>query len=148
MFYKRSSGLGNIDKGSDSSLPKKPAPDLKTGGGWSHLISEYLSDLPRQLNSVREILEIPDYAKIAKYAHRIKGTSGTYGLEAISQDAAQLEQSADTHDSGRIVTAINNMTRSVEIESNRQNPQSTSPAKPPSPAANRERTASERAPNG
>ncbi len=140
--------MGNTDKGSDSSPPQGPASDLKTSGNWSHLISEYLSDLPRQLNSIRAILEIPDYAKIKKQAHRIKGTSGTYGLEAISQDAAQLEQSADTHNSGRIVTAINNMTRSVEIESNRLNPQSTSPAKPPSPAASRERTASERAPNG
>lgn len=116
--------MGNTDKGSDSSSSQSPAPDLKTGAGWAHLVSRYLSDLPRQLNSIRAILEIPDYAKIAQYAHRIKGTSGTYGLETISKNAAQLEQSADTHDSGRIVTAINNMTRSVEIESVRLNPQS------------------------
>ncbi len=127
--------MGNTDKGSDSSSPQGPAPDLKTGSNWSHLISEYLGDLPRQLNSIRTILEIPDYAKIKKQAHRIKGTSGTYGLEAISQDAAQLEQSADTHDSGRIVTAINNMTRSVEIETIRLNPQITSPTASPPPAS-------------
>jgi len=109
--------LPNTDKGSDSSPSQGQDPGLKASGGWERLISEYLSDLPRQLNSVREILDIPDYAKIAKYAHRIKGTSGTYGLETISKNAAQLEQSADTHDSGNVARAINNMTRSVEIES-------------------------------
>ena len=116
--------MENTDKGSDSSSPQGPAANLKTSGNWSHLISRYLSDLPRQLNSIRAILEIPDYAKIKQQAHRIKGTSGTYGLEAISQDAAQLEQSADTHDSGNVARAINNMTRSVEIETVRLNPQS------------------------
>jgi len=140
--------LGNTDKGSDSSSPQGPAPDLKTSGNWSHLISRYLSDLPRQLNSVREILEIPDYAKIKKQAHRIKGTSGTYGLDTISQDAAQLEQSADTHDPENVALALSRIIKSVETQSNRQNPQSTPPANPPSPAASRERTASERAPNG
>jgi len=124
MFHKRSSGLGNTDKGSDSSPSQGLDPGLKSRGGWERLVSEYLSDLPRQLNSVREILEIPDYAKIAKQAHRIKGTSGTYGLETISKNAAQLEQSADTHDSGNVARAINNMTRSVEIESIRLKAQS------------------------
>lgn len=116
--------MGNTDKTTDSSPPQGPAPNLKTGGNWTHLVSEYLSDLPRQLNSIRAILEIPDYARIKQQAHRIKGTSGTYGLETISKNAAQLEQSADTHDSGNVARAINNMTRSVEIESVRLNPQS------------------------
>lgn len=140
--------MGNTDKGSDSSPSQGLDPGLKSRGGWEHLISEYLSDLPRQLNSIRTILEIPDYAKIKKQAHRIKGTSGTYGLDTISQDAAQLEQSAEAHNRENVTLALSRIIKSVKTQSDRQNPQSTSPAKPPSPAANRERTARERAPNG
>ena len=130
--------MGNTDTGSDSSPSQGSAPNLKTGGGWSHLISEYLSDLPRQLDSVREILEIPDYAKIAQQAHRIKGTSGTYGLETISKNAAQLEQSADAHDREDVARALDRMIKSVETQNSAMNPQSAASSN------SRERTANSR----
>jgi len=68
------------------------------------------------LNSVRAILDIPDYAKIAQYAHRIKGTAGTYGLEAISRDASQLEQSAQAHDRENVALALGRIIQSVKTQ--------------------------------
>jgi HPt (histidine-containing phosphotransfer) domain-containing protein len=86
-------------------------------------MSEYLQDLPRQLNAIRAIVEIEDYAEIKKQAHRIKGTSGTYRLDTISKSAAQLEQSADAQNPDKIATALNNIVSLVEVESSRLNSQ-------------------------
>ena len=151
--------MGNTNSTSDSSSTQGKGPSRKFPPKWSHLVSEYLRDLPSQIKSIRAILEIADYAKIKKQAHRIKGTSGTYGLDTISNNAAQLELSAETKDSDRIITAINNITRSIEIETISQstksasstarlNPQPTSPAarlnpQPTPPAADRKTTGRE-----
>ena len=123
--------MSNSDTTSDSSSTQGKLPNRKFPPKWSHLVSEYLRDLPSQVKSIRAILEIKDYAKIKKQAHRIKGTSGTYGLEAISKNAAQLEQSAETEDPDRIIIAINNITRSIEIETIRQNSKIAPPAAKP-----------------
>ena len=128
--------MGNTDKGSESSSSKSTGPNLKTGAGWERLISEYLSDLPRQLDSVRAILDIPNYEKIKQQAHRIKGTSGTYGLDTISRDAGQLEQSADTHDRENVSLAIGRIIKSVETQNIGLNRQSVRAAGKPERAAN------------
>jgi HPt (histidine-containing phosphotransfer) domain-containing protein len=153
----RSTGLPNTNTTSDSSPTRGKRPNRKFPPKWSHLVSEYLLDLPSQIKSIRTILEIPDYPKIKKQAQRIKGTSGTYGLETISKSAAHLERSAETADPDRIITAINNITNAIAIETIRQNTKQappaartrinsipTPPAKPTSPAADREPTAHER----
>ncbi len=150
--------MPNTNTTSDSSPTKGKLPSRKFPPKWSHLVSEYLRDLPRQIKSIRAILQIPDYAKIKKQAHRIKGTSGTYGLETISKSAAHLERSAETADSDRIITAINNITNAIAIETIRQNSKiapptaklnsqpitEVPPAKPIPPAADRDRAAHER----
>jgi HPt (histidine-containing phosphotransfer) domain-containing protein len=136
LFHKRSSGLGNTDKGSDSSSPQSPGPNPKNSSGWEHLVSEYLSALPRQLNSIRAILEIPNYEKIKQQAHRIKGTSGTYGLDVISQDAAQLEQSAEAHDAENVALALGRIIKSVQTQNSAMNTQSAAAVDSPERAAN------------
>ena len=113
--------MGTIDTGSESSSSEGGVRNFKSGGGWGRLISEYLGDLPRQIDSVRAILEIPNYEKIAQQAHRIKGTSGTYGLEAISRDAARLEQSAQRHDREDVALALGRISESVEAQESRLN---------------------------
>ena len=166
--------MANTDTTSDSSPTEGKGPNREFPPKWSHLVSEYLRDLPRQVKTIRAILQIKDYAKIKKQAHRIKGTSGTYGLQAISKSAAQLELSAEIGDPDRIIIAINNISRTIKIETIRQNSKitppaarlnsqpitevppakparrnsqqvtSTPPAQTPSPAADRDRPAQER----
>jgi len=115
--------LENNDTTLDLPSNQRQRPNLKPRQGWARLMSEYLQDLPRQLNAIRAIVEIEDYAEIKKQAHRIKGTSGTYRLDAISKSAAQLEQSADAQNPDKIATALNNIVSLVEMESNRLNSQ-------------------------
>ncbi len=115
--------MENNDTTSDLPSNQRQRPNLKPRQGWARLMSEYLQDLPRQLNAIRAIVEIEDYAEIKKQAHRIKGTSGTYRLDAISKSAAQLEQSADAQNPDKIATALNNIVSLVKMESSRLNSQ-------------------------
>jgi HPt (histidine-containing phosphotransfer) domain-containing protein len=54
-------------------------------------------DLLRQLEDVATVLEADDPIGIQHFAHRAKGTSGTYGLALISEQFARLEQAAGNH---------------------------------------------------
>lgn len=115
--------MENNDTTLDLSSNQRQRANLKSKQRWAQLICEYLQDLPGQLDTIRAILEIRDYTKIKKQAHRIKGTSGTYRLDAISESAAQLERSADAQNPDKIATTLNNIVSLVEMESRRLNSQ-------------------------
>jgi HPt (histidine-containing phosphotransfer) domain-containing protein len=117
--------MANNDKRSVSSSNHR-APDRERA--WVQLKTEYLQDLPHQLDSIRTTLEIEDYATIRNEAHRIKGTSGTYHLDSICQSAAQLERLAEDRNADAIATAINKVLRLVEMETKRLNSPEIRPA--------------------
>ncbi len=120
--------MKNNDKTSDSL--SNPQPQFKPNHeqAWAELTAKYLNDLPSQLNRIRSILELKDYAKLKNRAHRIKGTSGTYRLDTISKSAARLERLADSRNPHTIVTAINKVMRLVELETKRVNSRMVSSA--------------------
>ncbi len=107
--------MGNNAKIVDSLSNRRPQSKPNSNQDWGKLTLKYLHNLPQQLDEIRGILEIEDYPAIKKHAHRIKGTSGTYGLETISQAAAKLERSANSGDPDAIVTIINKIKRLVEL---------------------------------
>ena len=111
--------MENNDKTFDLSSKQRPQSKLDREQAWAQLAAKYLHNLPQQLDEIRTMLKVKDYAAIKKHAHRIKGTSGTYCLETISQSAAQLERSADGRDPDAIVTIINKVKRLVELEASR-----------------------------
>jgi HPt (histidine-containing phosphotransfer) domain-containing protein len=82
----------------------------------ARLAVEYLRDLRRQLDEMRGSLQIEDYGAIKKDAHRIKGTSGTYRFEHISEGAGQLERLAESQDSQAIATTIDKVMRLIDAE--------------------------------
>jgi len=120
--------MENSDKTLDSSSHQQPPSKCGPDQAWAQLRSTYLRDLPRQLDGIRTILEIRDYAAIKKQAHRIKGTSGTYRLDNISKSAARLERLADSRNPNAIITTINKVMRLVEIETSRTRPRALSSA--------------------
>lgn len=113
--------MENSDKTFDSRPNQHPQSNLDHDQAWAELTSRYLHDLPQQLDAMRTTLEEGDYAKIKKQAHRIKGTSGTYHLDAISKSAAQLERLADSENPNAIAVAIDKVKRLVEAETTRLN---------------------------
>lgn len=125
--------MENNGKTFDSLSSQQPRAKLDRKRAWAQLAAEYLRDLPRQLDEIRAVLELKDYARIKKQAHRIKGTAGTYRFGAISEGAAELESATDSHDSDRIATVINKLVRLVELETGRLT------SRPVSSAGNSER---------
>jgi len=113
--------MRDSNKNPGSSSSRQPPSSQNYEQAWAELTARYLNDLPHQLNGIRSILELKDYARVKNRAHRIKGTSGTYRLEAISKSAARLERLADSRNPHTIATAINKVMRLVEVETKRLN---------------------------
>ena len=111
--------MENNDKIFDSVSDKDPQSKFSRDQVWAQLTSEYLQDLPNQIKELRNILEVKDYGAIKNGAHRIKGTSGTYRLDAIFKGAAQLELVAESENPDAIASAINKIMRLVEQETRR-----------------------------
>ena len=107
------------DKISDAASKQKPKSKLNIEQAWLQLTIQYLADLPKQLEGIREILKTKDYAAIKEQAHRVKGTCATYRLDSISQTIAQLEDLAENRNSNAIVTAINKIKRLIDLENDR-----------------------------
>ena len=63
------------------------------------LTYDYLCDLLRQLDEATDMLNAGDPEGIRQLAHRVKGTSGTFGLVSIAEEFARLEEVAE--DDGR-----------------------------------------------
>jgi len=97
---------GDEQAGESPRQPGQRSPDRSQA--WKQLTYEYLSDLRQQLDDVAGLLERDDHVGIRHFAHRARGTSGTYGLALISEKFAQLEQAAGhcprEHIAGLILT--------------------------------------------
>jgi len=111
--------MENRDKTLDSPSNQRPQSDPV----WAQLTWKYLNDLPEQLDKISTTLKVKDYSTIKKQAHRIKGTSGTYHLETISQGAARLQRLAEDRNPDAIASAINKVRQLVELETRRLNSQ-------------------------
>ena len=103
-------------KSRDSASSNGSGAEQDRRQGWARLAAEYLRDLSQQLDGMRNRLQMEDYSAIKKQAHRIKGTSGTYQFERISESAAQLERLAESRDSQAIANTIDKVMRLVEVE--------------------------------
>ncbi len=99
-----------------SDAPVSEQQPIQGNTGWAQLTARYLRDLPRQLDGITAVLEVRDYRGVKAHAHRIKGTSGTYRLEAISKQAGRIERLADNRDIQAITTAVSEARRLVELE--------------------------------
>lgn len=106
----------------DISQEKRLRRAIGGDSAWERLTAKYLRDLPRQLDGIRDILELRDYGKVKTHAHRIKGTSGTYRLETISRGAERLEHLAESRNPDKIAAGINNVKQLVDMEAARLSP--------------------------
>lgn len=103
------------------SPSQRPQSEPIQEEAWAQLAVQYLRDLPQQLDKIKTSVATEDYSSIKEQAHRIKGTSGTYHLGAISRTAALLEHLADSQNTDAIITIIDKVMRLVELETKRLN---------------------------
>lgn len=106
-----------------TSPSRRPKSEQLQEQAWAQLAVKYLRDLPQQLDKIKTTVKTEDYSSIKEQAHRIKGTSGTYHLGAISRTAALLERLADSQNTDAIITTTDKVMRLVELETKRLNAQ-------------------------
>ena len=83
---------------------------------WAQLTAKYLRNLIEELSRIKAATQTGDYATVQADAHRIKGTSGTYRLDSLSEIAARIEHLADSQNTEAILSAIDEMICLIEKE--------------------------------
>jgi len=56
------------------------------------LVMIFLERLPATIDNMEQALKNSDWASMARYAHQIKGTAGSFGYGSLTNKAAQLEK--------------------------------------------------------
>jgi len=97
--------LGNTssskpDSGAGSQQPPKPADSagaIKSSLGdnprMQAIIPEFVDGLPDQVRMMTDLLERNDLAALQKIVHQLRGASGGYGFEPITEPANKAEES-------------------------------------------------------
>jgi signal transduction histidine kinase/DNA-binding NarL/FixJ family response regulator len=60
----------------------------------NRLVQMFLDDLARDAQDMQSAFVADDLDSVARLAHRLKGTAGSYGFPALTEQAARLERSA------------------------------------------------------
>jgi HPt (histidine-containing phosphotransfer) domain-containing protein len=74
----------------------------------------YLQNRIRDLDTLKDALARKDFDSIAKLAHKIKGTAGSYGFDDLSVIAKALETAAKSQDFEETAGAFERMRTYLE----------------------------------
>ncbi len=66
------------------------------------VVPDFLSRRREDIESMREALAYGDYETLRVFGHRMKGTGGAYGLDAITDIGRALEEAAKARDSEKM----------------------------------------------
>jgi histidine phosphotransfer protein HptB len=66
----------------------------------SELVELFVNDIPDRIQALRGAFEARDSELLNRTAHQLKGAFGSYGFEALTEPAAQLEKSSLTFPDG------------------------------------------------
>jgi len=73
---------------------------------FRRLIETFLVDLSRRIGLMAGLRDAGDHAQLERVAHSLKGTAGSYGLDAVSDLAARVEAVSGGGDAGAIAHAL------------------------------------------
>jgi len=70
------------------------------------LIPSFLQNRERDVQVIREALDVDDFDTIRVLGHSMKGSGGGYGFDAITDLGRQIEDATKNHDKSTIVDAV------------------------------------------
>jgi HPt (histidine-containing phosphotransfer) domain-containing protein len=91
---------------------------VRVDGDLEELIPEFLAVRRQNIRSMLEALARDDYETIRVLGHRMNGSGGGYGFDAITHIGRSLEQTARNRDPEKIRTLVDELAaylESVEI---------------------------------
>ena len=74
-------------------------PDL------AEIVELFVAELPGRLSALRRAFETGDRELVGRLAHQLKGAGGSYGFDALTHSAAQLEKAARGDQSNQLLQA-------------------------------------------
>jgi HPt (histidine-containing phosphotransfer) domain-containing protein len=72
-------------------------------------IAEFLEDIPRQIQALKNLVKSGDTAGSARQAHAIRGASASVGGEGLRQLATEMEKAADAGDLDDVNIRMNSL---------------------------------------
>ena len=66
------------------------------------LVPQFLANRQRDIETLRQALDVENFTVAQTLGHRMKGDGGGYGFDAISEIGAVLESAAARHDRASI----------------------------------------------
>ena len=64
---------------------------LANDADYAELVTEFVSHIPKRLDSIRESLSNGDSKQLCTLVHQLKGACGSYGFHELTPVAASLE---------------------------------------------------------
>lgn len=111
------------DEQARESLPQPGQRGPARSQAWRQLTCDYLNDLRRQLDDdVTGWLVTADHVALQRFAHRAKGTSGTFGLAQIAEKFAQLEQAAADRPPEHLAGLVVTLQQLIEVQTKELRP--------------------------
>ncbi|MBU0650292.1 Hpt domain-containing protein [bacterium] len=88
-------------------IPKDDQPIIvKIDNEFADLVPEFLADKIKDVDEIREAFAREDFEFIASVAHKIKGSGGVYGIDALSYLGEVLKEFAEQEDKQGIEDVI------------------------------------------
>ena len=82
--------------------PTPPAIMVEIDPEIADLVPGYLANRRRELTELEALLAAADWQRIAHIGHRLKGSGGGYGFDALTTQGIALEQAAVAADAAAI----------------------------------------------
>jgi HPt (histidine-containing phosphotransfer) domain-containing protein len=94
-----------------STIDRRAIDDLRANIGGddeflTELIDEFLADTPLQLASLRQALGAADAEEARRAAHTLKGTSRTFGADALGLLCQEVESSVQAGELGACLARV------------------------------------------
>ncbi len=85
--------------------------DLSADPEFAELVELFVQEMPQRVDTLRMAVQQQDWNQLARSAHQLKGAAGSYGFDAITDRAAQLETAVrGNHDESAILQAFDELT--------------------------------------
>jgi CheY-like chemotaxis protein len=96
-----------------SDAPQRPQfiySRLATDPQLAELVDIFVNELPGRISAIQDLASTRNWEQLARTAHQLKGSAGSYGFHEITPCAATLEVAArDAQQEDRILAALNEL---------------------------------------
>jgi HPt (histidine-containing phosphotransfer) domain-containing protein len=93
----------------DTTLRSDTGPirsSFASDGDFAELLQQFVETIPEKRQTVRALQQKGAVEELRVWAHQLRGASGGYGFAALSEAAAELEQSCKTAQTERVTRAV------------------------------------------